>query len=78
MVSIDIKRAIGWNLFDVTLSGPDIVVTQRFSRGALTILLLRLHETGVIQVKNVEATLSLAYRAKVIETAEAVMREEII
>ncbi len=78
MVSLDIKRAIGWNHFDVTLTGDDIVVTQRFSRNALTMLLLRLRDTGIIQVKNVEATFPRPERAKVIETAEAIIREEIV
>lgn len=79
MVKLEVKKAgLDWNLFDVTLTGPDVVATRRFNRMVLTVLLKEFKRTGKIQIGNLEATVpSATDRAHMLEMAEAEMREEI-
>ena len=67
------------HLFDVTLSGDDIVGERRISRDALRIIIREFRRTGLIRVGNAEANFPvMAERARACEMAEAVMREEIL
>ena len=79
MVSLEVKRARhSWHYFDVKLSGPDVVAERRLGRTSLRIILLEFRKTGRIQVGNVEATVpSATERTRMIEMAEAEMREEV-
>jgi hypothetical protein len=79
MVWLEVKKVkMNWNLFDVTLTGPDIVFTRRFGREELTTLLIEFRKSGRIQIGNAEASVSsAAERTRILEMAEAEMRTEL-
>lgn len=65
--------------FDVTLTGPDVVAETRLHRDVLRIVLAEFRRTGRIQVRHLEADVpDMPQRTRMIEMAEAVMREEIL
>lgn len=79
MITLTVKKAgLNWHLFDITLTGPDVVATRRFNRTVLTILLTVFRKTGILRIGNLEASVPLAAeRTRMLEMAEAEMREEI-
>lgn len=80
MVRLEVKPVRhALHLFDVNLSGNDVVAERRISRDALRIIIREFRRTGRIQVGNAEANFPvMAERIRACEMAEAVMREEIL
>ena len=77
-LTLDISRPKhSWNLFDVKITGPDVVVERRFSREVMRVLVTKLRETGILELGTVELTMDRTQVARAVEMAEAVMREEL-